>query len=114
MIQAVLQFLGFAALSALVSGLAIFCWLIYINKGFSYEGPRALLSEFLGLGAAIDLVCYSFVTDSSRSQWELLGFALLSIIIGFALSAFFAISPWVPDDLNPHVTELKSDRADLR
>jgi hypothetical protein len=99
----------FGAISALVAVAAIFRDTIRTGKDPSDDGPRALISEFLGFWIGGFFLIWSFTVDGKHLQWTLRGIAAIAAIVGIGLSVFFADKTEVPETPDKEPTGFKSD-----
>jgi hypothetical protein len=117
MLHQTLNFLEIGLLSAVLAVAAIVCTALRIDKDPAVDGPRALISEFIGLWLAFTCLAWSFmVADSANLQWTLRGFAVVAALIAFAFAAYFAGTPEVrikldeePSGFDDPTTSLKLD-----
>jgi hypothetical protein len=117
MLHHTLDFLGIGLLSAVLAVAAIICTALRIDKDPAVDGPRALISEFIGLWLAFTCLAWSFmVADSANLQWTLRGVAVGAALIAFTFAAYFAGTPEVrikldeePSGFDDPTTSLKLD-----
>ena len=96
MLHHTLSFLGVGILSAVLAVAAIICTALRIDKDPAIDGPRALISEFIGLWLAFTCLAWSFmIPGPANLQWALRGLALFAALIAFTFAAYFAGTPEV-------------------
>jgi hypothetical protein len=117
MLHDALNFLGIGVLSAVLAVAAIVCTALRIDKDPAVDGPRALISEFIGLWLAFTCLAWSFmIAGPANLQWALRGLAVGSALIAFTFAAYFAGTPEVrirldeePSGFDDPTTSLKLD-----
>ena len=96
MLHHTLNFLGIGVLSAVLAIAAIVCTALRIDKDPAVDGPRALISEFIGIWLAFTCLAWSFmIAGPVELQWALRGLAVGSALIAFTFAAYFAGTPEV-------------------
>jgi len=91
MLHHTLNFLGIGILSAVLAVAAIICTALRIDKDPAVDGPRALISEFIGLWLAFTCLAWSFmIAGPANLQWALRGLAVGAALIAFTFAAYFA------------------------
>ena len=96
MLQHTLSFLGIGILSAVLAVAAIIGTALRIDKDPAIDGPRALISEFIGLWLAFTCLAWSFmIAGPADLQWILRGFAVCAALVAFTFAAYFAGTPEV-------------------
>ncbi|MGA8088240.1 MAG: hypothetical protein WCA10_13095 [Terracidiphilus sp.] len=96
MLHHTLNFLGIGVLSAVLAVAAIICTALRIDKDPAVDGPRALISEFIGLWLAFTCLAWSFmIAGPANLQWALRGLAVGAALVAFAFAAYFAGTPEV-------------------
>ncbi len=117
MLHHTLNFLGIGVLSAVLAVAAIICTALRIDKDPAVDGPRALISEFIGLWLAFTCLAWSFmIAGPANLQWTLRAFAVAAALIAFIFAAYFAGTPEVrvtldqePSGFDNPTTSLKLD-----
>lgn len=117
MLHHTLNFLGIVILSAVLAVAAIICTALRIDKDPAVDGPRALISEFIGLWLAFSCLAWSFmIAGPADLQWTLRGLAVAAALIAFTFAAYFAGTPEVrikldeePSGFEDPTTSLKLD-----
>jgi hypothetical protein len=79
----------------------------------SDDGPRALISEFVGLWIGGFFLAWSFTVNSKNLQWTLRGIAVFAALVGLGLSVHFAGTQETPDDSVKESIGFKNDTTDL-
>ncbi len=105
----VLKFVLFAVGSALVAALGILRYAFNTGDDPSCDGPRALISEFIGYWIGGFLLVCSFVVEGKQLQWGLRGVAALAALAGVGLSFYFANTTEVPETPDKEPTGFKGD-----
>jgi hypothetical protein len=95
MSQDVLSFLGIGLLTGLFAVATIIGTAMRLDKDPAVDGPRALIAEFFGLWFAFAFLAFSFMVESTTTQWLFRGIAATAALIGFIFAAFFAGTPEV-------------------
>ncbi len=117
MLHHTLNFLGIGVLSAVLAVAAIICTALRIDKDPAVDGPRALISEFIGLWLAFTCLAWSFmIAGPANLQWTLRGLAVGAALVAFVFAAYFAGTPEVrirldeePSGFDDPTTSLKLD-----
>jgi hypothetical protein len=117
MLHQTLNFLGIGLLSALLAVATIICTAMRIDKDPAVDGPRALISEFIGLWLAFTCLAWSFmIAGPANLQWTLRGLAVAAALVAFTFAAYFAGTPEVrikldeePSGFDDPTTSLKLD-----
>jgi len=79
----------------------------------SDDGPRALISEFVGLWIGGFFLAWSFTVISKNLQWTLRGIGIFAALVGLGLSVYFAGADEVSEDSAKEPTGFKNDSTDL-
>jgi hypothetical protein len=79
----------------------------------SDDGPRALMSEFVGLWIGGFLLTWSFTVMSKNLQWTLRGIGIFAALLGLGLSVYFAGSAEVSEESVKEPAGFKNDTTDL-
>jgi hypothetical protein len=109
----ILKVVLIAVVAALVAGLAVFMYSIRFGEDPSGDGPRALISEFLGYWIGGFLLICSFMVEGMHLQWKLRGVAALAVVAGVGLSFYFANTAEVPETADKEPTGFKSDTTSI-
>jgi hypothetical protein len=83
------------------------------GKDPSYDGPRALISEFCGLWIGCIFLIWSFTADGKSLQWTLRAVAAIGAIAGLGISAYFANTTEVPQIPDKEPSGFKSGTTSL-
>ena len=114
MIHQVLNFLGIGILSAVLAAAAIICTALRIDKDPARDGPRALISEFIGLCLAFACLAWSFMAGPANLQWALRGLAAAAALISFTFAAYFAGTPEVRVKLDEEPSGFENPTTSLQ
>lgn len=96
MLHQTLNFFEIGILSALLAVATIICTAMRIDKDPAIDGPRTLISEFIGLWLAFTCLAWSFmIAGPANLQWALRGLAVCAALIAFTFAAYFAGTPEV-------------------
>jgi hypothetical protein len=117
MLHETLNFFGIVILSAVLAVATIICTAMRIDKDPAVDGPRALISEFIGLWLAFTCLAWSFmIAGPANLQWTLRGLAAAAALVAFTFAAYFAGTPEVrirldeePSGFDDPTTSLKLD-----
>jgi hypothetical protein len=117
MLHHTLDFLGVGFLAAMLAIAAMIGTAMRIDKDPAVDGPRALITEFIGLWLAFTCLGWSFMmAGPAQLLWTLRGVAAGSALIAFTLAAYFAGTPEVrirldedPSGFEDPTTSLKLD-----
>jgi hypothetical protein len=117
MLHQTFDFLGIGFLAAMLAIAAMIGTAMRIDKDPAIDGPRALITEFIGLWLAFTCLGWSFmIAGPAQLLWTLRGVAAGSALIAFTLAAYFAGTPEVrirldedPSGFEDPTTSLKLD-----
>src|SRR6266568_799185 len=107
--MSILKFVALAVGSAFIAILSVFRGALRTGEDPSDDGPRALISEFLGFWIGSFLLLWSFTVDGKTQQWTLRGIAALAAIASIGLSNYFSNSTEVPESAAKEPTGFKND-----
>lgn len=79
----------------------------------SDDGPRAVISEFVGLWIGGFFLAWSFTVNSKNLQWTLRGMAVFAALLGLGLSVYFSRTQGSPEDSANESVGFKNDTTDL-
>jgi hypothetical protein len=109
----ILKVVLIAVASALLALLCVFRNAFDTGEGLSDDGPRAVISEFLGYWIGGFLLICSFLAEGKHLEWTLRIVAVIVAIAGFVFSVHFANTTEVPETPDKEPTGFKSDITDI-
>jgi hypothetical protein len=102
-----------AIASAFGAVLGIFRYAFINGKSPSEDGLRALIAEFLGDWIGCFFLIWSFTVAGKTLQWEIRGAAIVAVLIGLGLSAYFTNATEAPDTTDKEPTGFKNNSTSL-
>jgi hypothetical protein len=109
----IIKFIAIALGAAFLAVLGLFRRALRTGEDPSDDGPRALVSEFVGLWIGAFFLIWSFTVEGKNMQWSLRGVAIAAGITGLVLSVYFAGSTEVPEESDKEPTGFKNDTTGL-